>query len=167
MPSLLRTDWPTDLQRPEVRGVFVGGCVARGDGSRFRAKAHAHTDDWKGWICFLSPKRLHDRMVVLHELAHVLSGEGHTDKWRRVLLEIGGTLDPVPGLMKSYQKRKRSPRPLRPIYLLTVGKMGVGVKCNRCRWTVHDASANPREPYWLRLRPHWENHVQESHALKV
>lgn len=108
MPRLDFDKMPKELQRPEVRGVFVGGCVERGDGSRFRAKAHAHTDgEHAGWICYLSAKRLPIREIALHELAHILSGEGHTDKWRETLLAIGGTLDAVPGILKSYHKRTR------------------------------------------------------------
>lgn len=95
---------------PEVCGVFVGGCVERGEGSRFRAKAHSHTTgDHAGWICFLSAKRLLCRELFLHEIAHVLTGEGHTDKWRERLLQIGGTLEEVPGILKSYKKRARIP----------------------------------------------------------
>ncbi len=91
-----------------VRGVFVGGCVERGEGSRFRAKAHAHTrGEFRGWICVLSGKRLACRELLLHEAAHLIAGCGHTDKWRKVLLEIGGTLDPVGTILKSYHKRTR------------------------------------------------------------
>lgn len=93
----------------QVIGVFAGGCVERGEGSRFHHKAHAHTrGEHKGWICVLSPKRLGERLLMLHEAAHILTGGGHDDKWRAKLLEIGGTLDEVPGLMKSYHKRRRS-----------------------------------------------------------
>jgi len=94
MPKLKYEDRPEELQRPEVIGVFVGGCVERGDGSRFRRKAHAHTQGThKGWICVLSAKRLVERMLTLHELAHIITGLGHVDKWREKCLELGGTLD--------------------------------------------------------------------------
>lgn len=99
---------PAVLRRFEVKGVFVGGCVCRGEGSRFRAKAHAHTTgDYKDWICVLSAKRLTADLLLIHELAHILTECGHTDKWRAKVLELGGTLDPVPGLLRSYQKRPR------------------------------------------------------------
>lgn len=85
---------PVELQRPEVAGVFVGGCVARGDGSSFRHTAHSHTEGThKGWICVRAARRLSERVLMLHELAHILTGEGHTDKWRAKLLELGGTLE--------------------------------------------------------------------------
>lgn len=101
-------------QFPEVKGIFANGCVQRGEGSRFRAKAHAHTKgEYKGWICFLSEKRLSSRELLLHEIAHIITNQGHTDKWRSKLLEIGGTLDPVfetngkKILLKSYHKKER------------------------------------------------------------
>lgn len=100
-----RPEW---LKVPEVKGVFEGGCVSRGEGSRFRAKAHSHIkkkDPYYGWICYLSFKRLIHEELALHELAHILTSQGHTDKWRKKLLEIGGTLDPVPGLLRSYRKK--------------------------------------------------------------
>lgn len=93
---------------PEVKGVFAGGCVERGEGSRFRAKAHAHTKgSFAGWVCVLSAKRLTERMLMLHEAAHIITGLGHVDKWRAKLLEIGGTLDAIPGISKDYHKKTR------------------------------------------------------------
>lgn len=110
--------FPECLKPFDVK-VFVGGCVARGEGSRFRAKAHAHIEGalylspsqrrYLGWICFLSEKRLKSRELCLHEAAHILSNSGHTDKWRKKVLEIGGTLDAVPGVLKDYHKKKRVP----------------------------------------------------------
>lgn len=82
---------PECLRRPEVAGVFVGGCVERGVGSSFRAQAHAHTSgDRFGWICIRGWKRLYQRGLMLHELAHVLTRQGHTDEWRACLRELGG-----------------------------------------------------------------------------
>lgn len=96
------------LKFPEVKGVFVGGCIERGEGSRFRAKAHTHFHgEFIGWVCVLSTKRLASRELMLHEAAHAITGLGHVDKWRAKLLQIGGTLDEVPGLLKSYHKRER------------------------------------------------------------
>ena len=118
MPALTYEERPRELQHPAVKGVFVGGCVERGDGSRFRAKAHAHdskTDPYCGWLCFLSAKRLSCRELLLHELAHLIAKAGHVDKWRKVLLDLGGTLDEVYDekgklVLKSYHKRARGVR---------------------------------------------------------
>lgn len=98
MPKI---DYPAFDKYQEVKGVFVEGCVDRGDGSRFRHRAHAHTDpksEHHGWICVLSRKRLYNAKgnpseLMLHELAHILTGVGHTDKWRAKLKELGGTLE--------------------------------------------------------------------------
>ena len=89
-------------QWPEVRGVFVGGCVARGPGSRFRAKAHAHnfkSDPHFGWICFLSLKRVGEvegktitnpSAVLWHEYTHILTpNHYHDDVWRAKMKELG------------------------------------------------------------------------------
>src|SRR3990167_4507812 len=91
-------NYPAFEKYPEFKGLFIGGCVDRGDGSSFRAKAHSHTDDPnKGWICVRSAKRVGDfnkpTMLMLHELAHLLSGDGHTDKWRKVARSLGYRLD--------------------------------------------------------------------------
>lgn len=109
--KLPQSKWPEELKHPEVKGVFVGGCVSRGVGSRFRAKAHAHTSgEHCGWICFLSEKRLTCRMLCLHELAHIVTKEGHTKRWRDFLLQIGGTLDPVGDILRDYHPRPKQPK---------------------------------------------------------
>lgn len=99
------------LNMPEVRGIFLGGCVCRGVGSSFRAQAHAHNDkrdERFGWLCFRSIKRLGEVVLVegddgmtevqvvkpgktlIHEYAHILvPNEGHTDRWRAKMKELG------------------------------------------------------------------------------
>jgi len=102
-----RHAWPECLQgHPKMRGLFTGGCVERGVGSSFRAKAHAHMSGHHfGWICVRKPGRIEDRELMLHELAHILTEQGHTPAWRERLQELGGTLDPTDSL-KSYRPRK-------------------------------------------------------------
>jgi hypothetical protein len=97
--------------------VFVGGCVERGDGSSFRAQAHAHCFNktpgqqrYFGWICVRSPKRLRTpsgkpSRAMMHELAHILTpNHWHDDTWRKKMVELG---QPIP---RHYQKRSRSYR---------------------------------------------------------
>jgi len=87
-----------------LKGIYTGGCVARGDGSSFRAKAHAHTSGpFDGWICVRRADRVADELLMLHELAHIITGHGHTDTWRACLLRIGGTLD-------AYEEKRPRPR---------------------------------------------------------
>jgi hypothetical protein len=112
---------PRDLQAvyyvpnwPEVKGVFIGGCVARGVGSSFRAKAHAHnekTDPYFGWICLRSIKRAGEvkgnvittpSQLLWHEYAHILTpNHFHDDAWRKKMKELGQPIQ------KQYQKKKR------------------------------------------------------------
>jgi hypothetical protein len=94
-------DYQPFKNHPELKGVFVGGCVERGDGSSFRAMAHAHYVNGKAsdnWICVRSPKRLYNATggaseLMKHELAHILTNKGHTDPWRSKLKELGGKVD--------------------------------------------------------------------------
>ena len=109
------------------KGVFVGGCIERGDGSSFRAKAHAHNEPyikvdsiivkdehgnpkvWKhfGWICVRSAKRLYTRPgqpsnLMWHELCHILTpGHSHDDVWRAKAREYGVYIG------KRYAKQRR------------------------------------------------------------
>ena len=94
---------PEKLKAFGVKGIFVGGCVARGEGSSFRAKAHAHsiipgtrnyhgTGEFLGWICVRSAKRLwlngtdKPSTVLWHETGHIYRRswtEKQCDVWAR------------------------------------------------------------------------------------
>lgn len=109
--------WPEWLRHPYVEGIFVGGCVERGVGSSFRAKAHAHVKgSFAGWICFRKRERLEDRMLCLHELAHVITREGHTKNWRACVLRIGGTLDATESMGDYHERPRRKGDPVHHFY---------------------------------------------------
>lgn len=87
--------------------VMVGSCV---DGRRsFRATAHAHTRGrYRGWICVRSHRALLDAQCMIHEAAHIRTGQGHTDVWRREVLTLGGTLSESE-YHADYHKRRARP----------------------------------------------------------
>jgi len=92
-------------KHPAIKGITIGGCDRSGRMRRFRRKAHIHTDT--GWACFMSNKWLNCSPLLIHELAHAITKLGHVDRWRECVLSLGGTMDAVPGILKSYAKRKR------------------------------------------------------------
>ena len=95
---------------PQCRGIFVGGCVVRGEGSSFRAQAHSHNhpiDPHFGWLCVRSLKRVYDAKgefsrLIWHEYAHLLAPKhSHDDAWR---LQMKALRQPLPA---RYKKQKR------------------------------------------------------------
>jgi hypothetical protein len=105
LPTLLPPMWI------EVTGVHVGGCVNPSD-RRFGGNAHAHTGgEFKGWICLRKQRQVLDALVdgkpsplMFHEYAHVLTGRGHDDLWRKKMLELGQRIE------KRYVKKPRPPK---------------------------------------------------------
>lgn len=91
-----RAEWPAVLrEHPLVAGVSVGKCEATGRPVGGRLFAHAHFTTCRrapGWICYRSAATLADAETALHELAHIISGEGHTKRFRRILRELGGDM---------------------------------------------------------------------------
>ena len=105
--KLSRGPWTYNMPILEDHAIraFIGGCYTRGVGSKFRAKAHAHPKE--RIICFRSSRWIDRRELLIHEVAHVLTNCGHTDKWRAMVYRLGGTVLEVPGLLRSYEKRPR------------------------------------------------------------
>jgi hypothetical protein len=100
-----------------LKGVYIGECIRYGDWKRLfdpKQSAHAHNnedDPMRGWIC-VRQRQFLVRPIMLHEIAHLLiPNQGHTEKWRRKVLAIGGTLKPVcigrTRQMRDYQKKPR------------------------------------------------------------
>lgn len=103
-------DVPADM--PGVKGIFVGGCKRRGAGrisdSIQCEYAHAHIGGTlKGWICFQLPCYFWDaeyHWLRMHELAHIISGQGHTEKWREALRKLG---EEIPDRYRYRPRRKK------------------------------------------------------------
>ena len=100
-----QVDYPAFKGYPQFLGLFVGGCVERGDGSSFRRKAHSHCVKGYlayGWICVRSVKRLYIQgtnrpsLLMWHELAHLLCDEHrtscsfHSPRFKRIMRELSG-----------------------------------------------------------------------------
>jgi len=101
LPDELMTD---EVFKSGFRGLFVGGCIERKEGSSFRAKAHAHyirhghnvnkgeLQKYGGWICIRSAKRINQRGLLIHELSHLVANCGHTRKFYETVRRLGGTI---------------------------------------------------------------------------
>lgn len=77
-----------------LRGYAIGCCVT-GERLPDDVDAHAHLvgsePKWAvGFICARSLKAL--RSTLLHELAHLAAGSGHTEPWRRQMRRLGARI---------------------------------------------------------------------------
>jgi hypothetical protein len=105
---LPRRKWPRYLlKHKEVKGICVGKCVARKPKETETvladANAHAHLiGSYSGWICVLKPEGLRNRSLMLHELAHVLTGGNHSLAFLAKLEELhGGKLPKGESVLRS------------------------------------------------------------------
>jgi len=99
------------------KGVFVGGCIKRGEGSSFRAQAHAHNrrdDPYFGWICFRSARRIkghfhpYDDKLVSLGVVNYQDFDGRIDTTNHILLhEYAHILSPNHGHDDTFRKRLR------------------------------------------------------------
>jgi hypothetical protein len=123
----------------QVKGIFVGGCVERGVGSSFRAKAHAHNnlkDKHFGWICLRSIKRVGEvqgheitnpSRLLWHEYAHILTpNHYHDDAWRGTMKVLGQPLE------EQYKKKKRPPARTYVLACQFCGHVWPGPYSNTC-----------------------------------
>jgi hypothetical protein len=88
------------LWKSGFRGVFMGGCIERKEGSSIRRSAHAHGNKkgkYFGWICMKSGKP--ERFVkngklsnlAKHELSHIVSATNdHGKEFCNALIDLGG-----------------------------------------------------------------------------
>ena len=114
-----------------AQGIFVGGCVERGEGSSFRAQAHAHTNPrtaHAGWICVRSLKRIGEYVasadaafdgeitrpstLLWHEETHhhLPYGVGHGARFAAKMRDLCGYVDCAPLRKGGMWFRKRRTR---------------------------------------------------------
>lgn len=100
MSILKKTDYPRVLKAyPQIKGVSFGKCISDKTNrwyEPYQVLAHTHVgedDPHHGWMCFRDRYLLRDKQLVIHELAHLLTGHGHDNTWRDKVLELGGHLD--------------------------------------------------------------------------
>lgn len=100
--------WPDYLKDyPELKGICVNYCGCGYDFDKSPIElAHTHNDI--GWMCVSKSRYLTSKNLMLHELAHILANSDHNKKWRRKVIQIGGTLDsfqvPDGRWVRSYHK---------------------------------------------------------------
>lgn len=102
--ELPRAFWPSALRHPLVLGVCLESCIL---GWTFdqRESAHAHVGgEANGYICFRLARFCVCPPLCYHEVAHLVTGKpGHGVEWREACLALGGTLDAVPDVLRSYR----------------------------------------------------------------
>lgn len=97
-----REHWHKVLKDFPCRGVHVGSCI---DGKRISHSAHAHTSgEFEGWICFRSHNVFHNHSTVVHELAHVITRQGHTKRWFECLKRLPDSGDAVKWASERYKQ---------------------------------------------------------------
>ncbi len=109
-----------------VAGISLGGCVdAIGTDRRgaMRRVAHAHTgvhSPNRGWICVNSGKESRiltatgrPTYVLIHEVAHIVTWDGHTARWGKAVTALG-----APGEAKRYAAaaKRRKARAANTLY---------------------------------------------------
>lgn len=96
---LTRFDVPTEWRwpgPPTVNGVVFNGCVSNQRWGTQLAHAHRHgvpgAEPW-GFMCFKTRDilTLHGwpTNVAIHELAHLITGEDHTQRWAEEMRRWG------------------------------------------------------------------------------
>ena len=110
---------PTTLEElyatGRVKFIAVGKCALGEDWedrpprSCLRELAHAHWQSYKreGVICFRNQAELGTddwlSRTAMHELAHLISHDGHGERWRRAMRQLG---QPIPVRYRHKPRRK-------------------------------------------------------------
>ena len=88
-------DLPDFMQgHDRLKGVYVGGCIANPNGKwdkKTSAHAHTHGPD-RGYICCPNEEKFKSKLLLKHELAHILSrdthNKGHGREWAAVYVAL-------------------------------------------------------------------------------
>ena len=90
-----RSEYPKFLlDFPQLKGISYDGCVANWrEPGYVLAHTHPVDDEFHGWLCFRNKMLLKDHQLIKHELAHLLTGHGHDDVWRKKLIQLGGHIE--------------------------------------------------------------------------
>jgi hypothetical protein len=83
----------------ELKGICIGKCIDKFSEIPTEHYAHAHSvngDSHQGWICLKYKFQLKEKYTLLHEVAHLMANKLcsvpiHGKKWRKAVIEIGGT----------------------------------------------------------------------------
>lgn len=89
-----------------LKGICVGRCID--PNNTIDTSAHAHVSgDCHGWICLKHKFQLKERLVLLHEVAHLLVGPNHDHDrwWRDMVVAIGGTVKPYLSIASNKKKK--------------------------------------------------------------
>ena len=83
----------------ELKGISVQECVDPDLTISDSHIAHAHAGDgdpYQGWICLHYKSTLKNRLILLHEVAHLIANKNpktpnHGKLWKAAVVAIGGT----------------------------------------------------------------------------
>jgi hypothetical protein len=141
MRALYLSEYPEWVRGfSEVKGIYVNGCVSDGAWEDVtphkdqlpgeQALAHAHNstwDDYSGWICLNNEYDRHNKYLLLHELAHILTpGCDHNNRWRRKLVELGGNFGVEAERFRKWDEEKPEPSFFRrALSIITGGRISM------------------------------------------
>ena len=95
-----RSQFPKYLQPfKQLKGICIGQCIDKNDSIKKEHIAHGHgdvNDKYRGWICLRYKYVLKVKLLMLHEMAHVIANTSgsippHGKAWKDTVIKIGGT----------------------------------------------------------------------------
>ena len=117
-----RSNFPCCIRHlKDLKGISIGKCIKDKSGETNWGQdsaAHCHPnhgDLHMGWMCLRYKYLLKERLTLFHEVAHLIANKcrsyaAHGDKWRKAVIEIGGTYLPYISGNGRYTAWDYSPR---------------------------------------------------------